>query len=71
MRYATPAAFRNGLDAKPREMARQQHRPLDSLQRRVAFERFLARLFFSGDERWVLKGGYALELRSGDVQERR
>ncbi len=63
MKYATPAAFRNGLDAKLRETARQQNRPLNSLQRRVAFERFLARIFFRGDERWALKGGYALELR--------
>jgi hypothetical protein len=31
----------------------------------MAFERFLARLFQTGDERWVLKGGYALELRLG------
>jgi predicted nucleotidyltransferase component of viral defense system len=65
MKYATPVAFRNGLDAKLRELAKTQGRTLDSLQRRVAFERFLARLFFSGEERWTLKGGYALELRLG------
>jgi predicted nucleotidyltransferase component of viral defense system len=46
-------------------MAKTQGRTLDSLQRRVAFERFLARLFYRGDERWTLKGGYALELRLG------
>jgi hypothetical protein len=65
VKYSSPAAFRNGLDAKLRELAKTQGRTLDSLQRRVAFERFLARLFFSGDERWTLKGGYALELRLG------
>jgi predicted nucleotidyltransferase component of viral defense system len=65
VKYSTPAAFRNGLDAKLRELAKTQGRTLDSLQRRVAFERLLARLFFSGDERWSLKGGYALELRLG------
>jgi predicted nucleotidyltransferase component of viral defense system len=65
MKYATPAAFRNGRDAKVRERANVQGRTLDSLQRRVAFERFLARLFLTGEERWVLKGGYALELRLG------
>jgi amino acid transporter len=31
----------------------------------VAFERFLARLFDRDSARWVLKGGYALELRLG------
>jgi Nucleotidyl transferase AbiEii toxin, Type IV TA system len=31
----------------------------------VAFERFLARLLDRDPTRWVLKGGYALELRLG------
>src|SRR5690554_4120604 len=39
--------------------------PIARLQKLVAFERFLARLFHGGYERWVLKGGYALELRLG------
>lgn len=38
---------------------------LDRLRKRVAFERFLARLFEHDLSRWVLKGGYALELRLG------
>lgn len=38
---------------------------LDRLSKRVAFERFLARLFDQDPHRWVLKGGYALELRLG------
>jgi Nucleotidyl transferase AbiEii toxin, Type IV TA system len=65
VKYLGSAAFRNGLDAKLRELAKTQGRTLDSLQRRVAFERFLARLFLTGDERWTLKGGYALEPRLG------
>lgn len=36
---------------------------MSRLQRQLVFERFLARLFFHGDEPWVVKGGYALELR--------
>jgi len=35
----------------------------------LTFERFLARLFRGDGQRWVLKGGYALELRlSGTVR---
>jgi hypothetical protein len=36
---------------------------LQRLQRRTAFERLLARLFVGDDPPWLLKGGYALELR--------
>jgi hypothetical protein len=36
------------------------------LQRRLAFERFLARVFAGLGNQLVLKGGYALELRLGD-----
>lgn len=45
--------------------ARTDGVPLARLQKQVAFERFLARLFHGGNRRWVLKGGYALELRLG------
>ncbi|WP_102124645.1 nucleotidyl transferase AbiEii/AbiGii toxin family protein [Deinococcus planocerae] len=38
---------------------------LARLQRRLAYERFLARLFSVVGDTWVLKGGYALELRLG------
>lgn len=65
MKYRTPAAFRQALDAKLRELAKVGNQDLSSLQRRAVFERFLARLF-QGEERWMLKGGYALELRLGN-----
>ncbi|HEY7778967.1 MAG TPA: nucleotidyl transferase AbiEii/AbiGii toxin family protein [Ktedonobacterales bacterium] len=35
------------------------------LRRQVAFERLLARLFTEPDPPWLLKGGYAFELRLG------
>jgi hypothetical protein len=47
-------------------MARQQGIDLQRLQRRVAFERLLTRLFAGKDPPWLLKGGYALELRLRD-----
>ena len=36
---------------------------LERLRRQVAFERLLARLFVDADPPWLLKGGYAFELR--------
>jgi hypothetical protein len=36
---------------------------LNRLRRQVAFDRLLARLFLEEPPPWVLKGGYALELR--------
>ena len=36
---------------------------LNRLRRQVAFDRLLARLFVEEPPPWVLKGGYALELR--------
>lgn len=64
--YETPEAFRAALEARLRNMARQEGTDLQRLQRRVAFERLLARLFAEEDPPWVLKGGYALELRLRD-----
>lgn len=35
------------------------------LRKMVAFDRFLSRLFLHGSEQWVIKGGFALQLRLG------
>lgn len=64
--YDTPQAFRAALEARLRNVAQQQGTDLQRLQRRVAFERLLARLFSGDDPPWLLKGGYALELRLQD-----
>jgi len=61
--YASPQAFRMALEARLRASALEQGLDLQRLQRLVAFERFLARLFAGDNPPWVLKGGYALELR--------
>jgi Nucleotidyl transferase AbiEii toxin, Type IV TA system len=65
MRYKTALDFRRALTHRHNEQARKTGTGVNDLHKRVAFERFLARLFQTGDERWVLKGGYALELRLG------
>lgn len=64
--YDTPQAFRAALEARLRNVARQQGTDLQRLQWRIAFERLLARLFAGDDPPWLLKGGYALELRLQD-----
>jgi hypothetical protein len=61
--YETPYAFRAALEARLRHIALSRGTDLQRLQRRVAFERLLARLFVLTDPPWFLKGGYALELR--------
>lgn len=65
MRYATPRAFERALSDRLKRQAAEEGVDLDRLRKRVAFERFLARLFDQDPARWVLKGGYALELRLG------
>jgi len=61
--YATPQAFRSALESRLRNLAQQQGTDLRRLYRRAAFERLLARLFADAAPPWLLKGGYALELR--------
>lgn len=65
VRYATPQAFERALSDRLKRQAVEEGVDLDRLRKRVAFERFLARLFDQEPYRWVLKGGYALEIRLG------
>ena len=62
-KYATGAALRAALEARLKETAKTEGVELQRLRRQVAFDRFLARLFPDSDTQWVLKGGYAMELR--------
>lgn len=61
--YRSAAAFKSALEARMRMRAVQSGLPLQSLQMKFAIERLLARLFHAPDVPWLLKGGYALELR--------
>jgi hypothetical protein len=63
-RGTTPAGFRARLLSKLRDRARDEKVGPKRLQDRVAFERLLARLDTDGGE-WIVKGGFALELRYG------
>jgi hypothetical protein len=65
-KYATPAAFRRALEDRLQIIGKKEGVDLQRLRRQVAFDRLLARLFQAGDLKqlpWVLKGGYAMELR--------
>jgi len=68
VKYATPQAFERALSDRLKRQAAEQGVELDRLRKRVAFERFLARLFGRASSRWVLKGGYALELWAGPFE---
>ena len=66
MQYASPAAFRAGLEARLLNQSREAGVDLGRLRRGVVFDRLLSRLARSGDGEWVLKGGMALEVRMGN-----
>ena len=62
MKFTTAANFRTSLETRLGNRARAEGKDVNRLRMQVAFERFLARIFHS-QEAWVLKGGYALEVR--------
>lgn len=61
--YPNAAAFRQALEARLRNVAQERGVQIQGLRLKVAIERLLARLFDSDDPPWLLKGGYAMELR--------
>jgi hypothetical protein len=63
VRYADAAAFRQALEQRLRTRAAGDGARLVRDRKRVAFDRLLARLVEAAPERWLLKGGYALDLR--------
>jgi predicted nucleotidyltransferase component of viral defense system len=64
MRYASATAFRTALETRL-NAARTDAVGVSRLRKRVVFERLLARLYEVAPGAWVLKGGFALELRLG------
>ena len=61
--YATAGAFRRALEERLKSMSQAEQIDINRLRRQVSFDRLLARLFREDPTPWVLKGGYALELR--------
>src|SRR5271167_49629 len=61
--YASAGAFRKALEERLKSESRAMQMDVNRLRRQVSFDRLLARLFRTEAVPWVLKGGYALELR--------
>ena len=61
--YETATAFRRGLEDRLAAIAKAENVDLNRIRRQVAFDRLLCRLFAEPNPPWVLKGGYALELK--------
>lgn len=62
-KYATAGAFRQALEERLKTVSRDERTEFQRLCRQVAFDRFLARLAGVESRDWILKGGYAMELR--------
>ncbi len=66
--YGSPAAFRRALTDKLRAKAETSRWTLPQLQRQMAYDRLLERLYLV-DEGWVVKGATALLARDIGVRE--
>jgi len=62
-KYQTPKAFRQALEEKIKTTSKKMQMDLQRVRRTIAFDRFLCRMFIDPKVKWVLKGGYAMELR--------
>lgn len=66
MKYKNARDFRKALESQIRNLSQQSGMPHTRLRKLIAFDRFLARLTQSHLDNWVLKGGFALQLRLGN-----
>lgn len=62
-KFKTATDFRKSLEARLQAVAAKTGEDLQRLRRKVAFDRFLARIFTQEIPDFYLKGGYAMELR--------
>lgn len=63
MKYRDETAFRQALQQRLKDRADGDGALLVRNRKRIAFDRLLARLLAVAQEQWVLKGGFALDLR--------
>jgi hypothetical protein len=63
MKYRDATAFRQALQQRLKDRADGDGALLVRTRKRVAFDRLLARLLAVAREQWLLKGGFALDLR--------
>ena len=62
-KYPSATAFRVALEDRLKRLALEETIDLQRVRRQAAFDRLLCRLFSKSDAPWLLKGGYAMELR--------
>lgn len=62
-KYASATAFRSALEDRLKKLAQVESLDLQRVRRQAAFDRLLCRLFANPNAQWLLKGGYAMELR--------
>ena len=65
--YASPAAFRRALTDKLKALAKESKWESPQLQRQMAYDRLLERLYMV-DDGWIVKGAVAL-LARGSTSE--
>jgi hypothetical protein len=65
--YGSPGAFRRALTDKLRDLATMSRWTLQQLQRQMAYDRLLERLYLI-DEGWIIKGATALLARDIGVR---
>jgi len=63
IRFKNAIDFRKSLEARLQTISKNKGLDLQRLRRKVAFDRFLARIFSQEQSGFYLKGGYAMELR--------
>ena len=68
MKYKTPYDLRQAIAHQLRVLSKGRGISVEHLRRHLAFERLLARLFKEPKPDWVLKGGYAMELRAQNAR---
>lgn len=66
--YGSPGAFRRGLTDRLRGIAVSSWWTLPQLQRQMAYDRLLERLYLV-DDGWIIKGATALIARDLAVRE--
>src|SRR5260370_9444254 len=66
--YGSPGAFRTALTDRLRDLASRSRWTLQQLQRQMAYDRLLERLYLV-DEGWIIKGATALLARDIGVRE--
>jgi hypothetical protein len=63
LKYRDAVSFRQALEQRLKDQFEGDGSRIVRERKRVAFDRLLARLVAVAPERWLLKGGFALDLR--------